>query len=617
VVVSGRQLGPSKWKGSLVRPLVRASGLRRLAVANALAALVSLLWCLAYGRTSRTAWETPVSYQGDAWLVLATLKLAQDGHVLPFLAIRVPELGAPYVGNWNDFPDFLRQHKVQLWLAGRLARAFGLFAASNLLVLLAHVLAALSFYVVARAFRARAEWAAAGAVAFGFSSYLFYRSLGHLNLAFCWPVPLAILLVSWAFSRRGIAMRSRRMRIGLAIAAVTGLHNIYYGLMLAQFLALAGLAQLVRRSTRRQALAPWLLFAALGAAITADSANVLVSNLDRESGLARYVRPYGNLERYALKPIELVLPAPGWGRVPWVGPAKRYVGGAIFRGEMGSAYLGLAGIAAFLWMCAASFRAYLVRRRSVLPGALAAIAWILAYSVVGGLNGLVGTLGFTWLRGTNRYSVWILALVLLWAVGRLSRARWTRRRSVSLAAAALAAFGAFVDQRPQWFPDQQMAEAQQKIASDRTFAHSLAAVLPESAMLFVLPVVDCPEGDRVRQATDYESFRPYLYTRHLRFSYGSDKGRARDTWQRRAEALEPEALADALERIGFAGILVNRKAYDDGAQSLRERLAASGRPEAWESPDGDFLFVRLRPVANPVPPDVAVPETPPAGDAAR
>ena len=84
-------------------------------------------------------------------------------------------------------------------------------------------------------------------------------------------------------------------------------------------------------------------------------------------------------------------------------------------------------------------------------------------------------------------------------------------------------------------------------------------------MLFQLPVVDFPEGPRILEATDYEHLRPYLHATRLRFSYGSDKGRPREAWQRRAEALEPEAMADALERIGFAGLLVNRKAYEDGA----------------------------------------------------
>ena len=73
-----------------------------------------------------------------------------------------------------------------------------------------------------------------------------------------------------------------------------------------------------------------------------------------------------------------------------------------------------------------------------------------------------------------------------------------------------------------------------------------------------------------------------------------------------AVALTP---ADA-ERLGFAGLLVNRKAYADGAQELRERLGATGRLEAWKSPDGTFLFIRLHPVAAPVyPEDLDLPAT--------
>jgi phosphoglycerol transferase len=222
------------------------------------------------------------------------------------------------------------------------------------------------------------------------------------------------------------------------------------------------------------------------------------------------------------------------------------------------------------------------------------------------MNGVLGTLGFTWLRGTNRYSVWILALALLWTVGRLSRAKWTRRRKLSVAAAALAAGIAFADQRPRWSPEAQLATVSATIASDRTFARALEASLPASAMIFMLPVVDCPEGERVLRATDYENFRPYLYTRQVRFSYGSDKGRPRDAWQRRVESLEPDAMARALERMGFAGVIVNRKAYDDGAAAFRQRLAASGREEAWESPNRDFLFVRLQPVASPETPQRVV-----------
>jgi hypothetical protein len=195
--------------------------------------------------------------------------------------------------------------------------------------------------------------------------------------------------------------------------------------------------------------------------------------------------------------------------------------------------------------------------------------------------------------------------VLLWTVGRVS-AHLDAAKGSELAAAALAAGIALAGQSPPGLRAQ-LAETRQTMASDRTFVRSLETALPPEAMIFMLPVVDCPEGARVRKATDYEHFRLYLFSTRLRFSYGSDKGRPREAWQRRVESLEPEAMAAALERTGFAGLVVNRKAYPDGAQELREALARAGRVEAWESPDHDFLFVRLVPSSSPLPPDAVVP----------
>ncbi len=528
------------WKRDLLRAALLAAGL-------------ALVWCLAYGRTNRESWTIPVSYHGDGWFVLATLKAARDGHVVPFVPITVPELNAPFGANWNDF---LRQHKLQLWLAGLMARGLGLFPAANLVLLLAHVLAGCSFYGVARYFRARPEWALAGGAVFAFSPFLFYRGLDHLTLSYCWPIPLAILLVAWGFSPRGIPLLSRRFWIGLVVVVLAGLHNIYYAGLLAQFLALAGLAPLLRARRRALALSPWLLLVALGVTVLLDNVNMLAYRVAHGPGLPNLLRPYGNLERYALKPIELLLPAPGWGLLP--NPlAAAYAQGALYRGEMGSAHLGLAGLLGLLGMCFSAFRGLLRRRRGPMPAALLAIFWILAYSVVGGLNGLLGTLGFVWFRATNRYSVWILALGLLWSVD-----------------------------------------------SDRAFVRSLEASLPSGAMVFMLPVVDYPEGARVRKALDYEHLRLYLFAERLRFSYGSDKGRPREEWQRRIEELPPEQMASELEGFGFAGLILNRKAYEDGGEALRLALAAEGRGEAFSSPDRDFLFVRLRPGATPRLPEV-------------
>lgn len=575
--------------------------------ALALAVLVAGLWCAVVGRTSLEAWRVPVDTGADAWYTLATLKAAHDGHLTPLGRLEVPELGAPRGASWNDF---LRQHKLQYALAGGLARTVGLFPAANLLVLLAAVLAALSFQAVSRRLGARPEWAFAGACAFALSPFFFHRSLSHLTLSFYWPIPLAVLVVAWAFEEHGIRPGSRRFWAATAIAVVAGLHNIYFAALLAQFLGLSFLVQGLVRRAPRAALSSLALLVVLLGTVLADNANLLVQATREGAPADALLRPYGNLERYALKPIELLLPLGEAGIVPWRAAGKVYLRGALYRGELGSAYLGLAGVLALLGLAIATARAGLGRPKGPVPGAALALAWIFAYAVVGGLNGLLGLAGFVWLRATSRTSIWILAVVLLWGTTAISRAAWTRRRRASVLAAAVLGALTLADQLPPRTPLEAIRERGAVLASDAVFTRSLENALPAGAMLFQLPVVDFPEGQRVRGTSDYEHLRPYLHSKQLRFSYGSDKGRPREAWQRRVEALEAEPMADALERMGFAGLLVIRKAYEDGAQDLRDRLAATGRDEAFESPDRDFVFVRLRPAPSPMPPDEVVPPAP-------
>jgi hypothetical protein len=579
---------------------------RHAAVAAALIIVVSSLWCLAMGRTSLAAWRVPVEYSADAWFTLSLLRAAGDGHVPPFGRIEVAELGAPFGASWNDF---IRQHKPQYWLAGQLVRQAGLFPAANLLVLLAAGLAALSFYAVARYFKARPEWAFAGGCAFALSPFFFYRSLTHLTLAFDWPIPLAILVVSWAFGRRGLFPGSRRFGLALLVVLVAGFHNVYFAGLFAQFLGLAGLAQWLVRRARRPALGALALAVLLPLTVAVDNANLLLQH-ERQGPAATVRRPYGNLERYALKPLELVLPIGGGGLVPWRAAGPAYARSALVRGELGSVYVGLGGVVALLVLAGTSARQALARRP--VPGAALALAWTFAYSVVGGVNGLVGLTGFVWLRAAQRNCVWILALVLLWAVVSASRL-FVGRRALSVITAAIALALTLADQLPPWTSASAIRDTSSRVASDAAFAQSLEARLPPGSMLFQLPVVDFPEGQQVLGATDYEHLRPYLHPTRLRFSYGSDKGRPREAWQRRAEALVPADMARALERMGFAGLLVNRKAYPDGGLELREALAAAGRSEAWESTDHDFLFIRLQPAAQPAAPDDVLPKTDEAG----
>ena len=48
--------------------------IREAAVSLALVAVIVIIWCIIYSRTSLAAWKTPVGYGGDATLGLATYR---------------------------------------------------------------------------------------------------------------------------------------------------------------------------------------------------------------------------------------------------------------------------------------------------------------------------------------------------------------------------------------------------------------------------------------------------------------------------------------------------------------------------------------------------------------
>jgi hypothetical protein len=105
---------------------------------------------------------------------------------------------------------------------------------------------------------------------------------------------------------------------------------------------------------------------------------------------------------------------------------------------------------------------------------------------------------------------------------------------------------------------------------------------------------------------DYEHFRLFLGTRSLRFSYGVPGGTSAHGLQERTAALPPVEMAATLEDWGFAGLLIDRRAYPDRGDALLGALAAAGRPVAALGARPELAFVRLNPSATPRPPDPAL-----------
>ncbi len=571
--------------------------MREAAVSLALVTVIVIIWCIIYGRTSLTAWNTPVAYGGDATLVLANAQAFFNGEIVPVLQKFVKSLNAPFVANWNDYPV---TEELIFAAMGWLGRGIGLFASANVILLLAHVLAGLSFFRVARALKYKTAFSLVGAVLFAFSPFIFCRNLGHLTVAYCWHAPLFLLVTWWTYSGR-ITLWGRKWWIAAAVSFITGTFNPYYTCMYVQFLGFGVLLHFVRKQWSEAAMAFGLGCLAM-AAFLLMNVDTISYSLQHGRNLEACVRYFNELIVYGLKVPDLFMPPP-YHRWHWwasFGQTKYYLVTAL-KGEMWSPYLGFAGIAGLAWLAGMSiFRLFQGKPRCI-PVQAWQTLWVLAFSLVGGANLILGIFEINYFRASNRLSIIILCISLLFLVRQLSR-HCPRRLVLPVAFILLAA--GLADQLPPMPSSAAIKQVAEQIQSDREFTAGMESGLPPGTMVFQLPVVGFPEYGPVNKMTDYEHFTPYLYSKHLRYSYGSVRGRAPETWQQEVEKMPPAEMAAKLEEYGFGAIYLNTKAFKDGGSKLIDDLRDAGKPVFIESSRKDLVAIRLTPAAVRSMPDI-------------
>lgn len=557
----------------------------------------ALIWVAHFDRWTVESWRLPTDYTGDAHETLARLKAASEGELVPLRSQVISRLGAPFGAHWNAYPT---PDKPLMMTLGTLVPLVGLHATANLGLLLAQITAALAFYLAARWLRCRWEWAAAGALLFAYTYHTFHRGLAHFSLIFTWTVPLGLVAV-WLIARsQRLEWRRPGTAVVLGAAVALGISNPYN---LFFWLQLMGWALVLQAAGSRRK--PNLQIGGAAIALALGSFAIVHAegwlHNDDPSALPLLTRNYSGTERYALKPVEMVIP-PAYHRWDWLAFfGNRYSRWSEWRGEPFLPYLGLVGVAGAVWLAIATLRT-IVRRRA-LPGQMLSVGWIVTYSALGGVTNLVALFaGFQLFRATNRAAIFISAIILFFVVVRLSRltARWPGTLRTG-AAILLAGIGVF-EQLPRTDTRTDQATIALAVAADAAFGRTLESEFPRGAMIFQLPVLGFPEVVPPHRLVDYEHFRPYLATSTLSFSYGSPKHRARSRWQRDLEGLPLAESIRRLESHGFAALYLNRKGFQDDANQMLRDLDELGYRRRIQSTGGNQVVIPLRPNPHPTPP---------------
>ncbi len=557
----------------------------------ALALAVILVWCHKLRIGAGQKFSAPIEYWGDALTTAGAIRATSEFSYLPIVPKTIYRLGAPFIARWDDYPV---TEDLFFFFWGMVARVTGLFAAINLAWVSAAVLAAGSFFFVARYLRARTCIAFPLALVFGLSRCLFYRNVHHITLTYYWPIPLFLLLGIKIASRRGLEFKTSWFRYALVLAAIAGTGNPYYLNFTLQIIVVATvLGKLGNDKSWRQMLPSAAL---VGVAIGC----FFLMNLD--SFLARltlgpnphaFARSIGHMEQYALRPVDLLVPRGAHNLFTQLPKGIAEYDQSVNRSE--SAYLGIVGAVGLVWMILdGAYRAASKKPdRTTFMTVLATV--FVAYASVAGVNMLLGMEGFVIFRSTNRVSIFLLAMGLLFLATRLSTLSSRLRGKLTILVWALMVpLGLFgVSEAHPPIEHDRHARQKRDAESDAAIMGQLEARLPPMAGVFLVPYTPAPEGDPW-------VFRLVSHSRWLRFSYGNTDGRPEAEWVKRVAAMEPEEMLSTLERTGFSAVCVTPA----GHRQVVKRLGDLGRNEVIATPNGQLACVILNPTGPLTPPSL-------------
>jgi len=543
--------------------------------------------------------QFPTRYVGDSHYILGMMKLAKDGDLGLFTHITTQSLGAPFIGQLNDFPEVER---AIVWLGGQIAKVSGLIPAANIMLIISSIVASLSFYTAARLWRISRLTAWFFSIVYAFLPHN-QRSLDGLGIIFTGLLPLQFYCLWYVSIIQKVSCRSFRFRLTVAIGLLSGLLHIYWIFF---FLKMYLIALLCRLLKHRQGSA-CILIPPLGTSLVAGAilGSFIIYRFSYDENPAALVRSYSDLETYALKPMDLLIP--NW--ISYMDISSRYYNGIKY--DIGEtwwgSYIGLCAIIGILCLCFKSIQQQVNRRGT--PLAFLAVLWIIAYSSFGGIHSIFSLLfNFYDIRATTRYSEAIATIGVLYFVFKIHKLtkNWPLKSKVfSLGFLSLLAI---LDQSFKFrtFPFHDNLFIKERVAGDNNLVSRLEECLGEGAMIYTLPAIDFPEpllgrGGYKLNYFLYSSIRPFLYSKNLRYSYGSNKGRQGADWQLDVQDLPAGKMAATLESYGFSGILLNRGNYKDHGEQKLSELKEAGFPIEFEQGfENEWVFIPLTPSKTPV-----------------
>lgn len=546
----------------------------------------------------------PYAYRGDTMFYhLITKSVIDHGWFL-----NVPLLSAPGTLNLREVPTSDNNlHVLMLRMLASMTSHYP--AVLNAFFLLTFPLVFVCAYWVFRHFGVGWWTSTCASLLFAFAPFHMIRGEHHLFLSAYWPIPLAVLVALWvstdsvwpADAGRGVWRRGK-LWFSVLLCLVLAATGSYYAFFACFFFLVASATAAARQRSWRRLWPGIGLIAVICVGVWVNLWPSLL-HFQRYGTVSVVQRPASDADLYGLRIAQLLLPAGGH-RMEVLDELKSEYTRRPLINENDHISLGFAGAVGFVGLLWWFFFRKPAAVRLTERGTAGLLHHLSIFNVagvlfgtIGGFGSLLAFFGLPQIRAYNRIGIFLsffaLFALALWLDAIARRFGVTRTRAVALGCAlAAATVLALLDQiSPRALPDYNTVKLQ--FASDDAFVRAIERTVPRGALIFQLPFATFPESPPLANMQDYDLLRGYLHSDHLRWSYGTIRGREENAWFRQTAALPARQLVETLGWAGFSGISINRQGFsDNGARVERELTDLLGLPI--QSPDEELAFYSLK-----------------------
>jgi phosphoglycerol transferase len=543
------------------------------------------------------ALSVPYIYSSDGLAVSWTIERAIEGSVF-----HNTRSGYPFGSNFLDYPGADSGSILLLKLLGLIGGSY--FSALNLFFLMSFPVVFIASFGVLHAIGLARVFAFCAAMLFVFLPFHFLR-LEHLFYTLYFVVPLFFYVGFWIFfNQESVHLRCYKPRVfvfllfGFVIMASFG---VYYALFGVIVIGVTAVAALVRHGSIR-AILPALIaimFLIVGVLLNI-SPNLVYKKLHGPNPEVSN-RTSVEAEIYGFKMMQLILPRPDHRQPCLADLTNTYNSSSPLVNENRYSSLGAFGAMGFLVLFVVLFAKLAgdkIDERLVLLGIVVFVLFL--FGTIGGLGSLFSTMISPLIRGWNRISVFIAfgAITAVFMCFQILIYRYFPSKPDVVLVIFSLAIG-IVGLYDQTVPTCKFCNEKEKQAFmlDQDFVKQIENSVPAGSAIYQLPYMPFPEVAPLHRLHTYGLVAGFLHSKSLSWSYAGMKGRDGDLFYRALARESLEKQLDVIRRLGFSGIYVDRRGFEDNAQALIKDLSTElGGPPILTRRDGEVVFFRLEPI---------------------